>query len=174
MSGFSFFPTVCMKSKNTIEMKKRKIIKLLIIATVAAIIIGGSIGLYLFNMPHRDVQASKTDYQLSVTALVSEYLENTEAANQKYLAADGDSKILEVSGTVHKITEDFSGKKVILLKEENDKAGVSCTFNENSNIDSASLGTTIKVKGVINAGASYDPDMELYQNVVLNNCTLVK
>lgn len=154
-------------------MKRKKIIKLVVIVGLAAIIIGGSIGLYLFNMPHRDVQASKTDYQLTVTALVTEYLENTVAANQKYLAADGDSKILEITGTVYKISEDFSGKRVILLKEENSKAGVSCTLNENSNIDYASLGTIIKVKGVINAGTSYDPDMELYHNVVLNNCTLV-
>ena len=154
------------------KMKRRKLIKTGIIVAVAGIVIAGAIGFYLFNMPHRDVQSAKTDYQLTATALVAEYLENAAAANEKYLASDGDSKILEVTGTVHKITEDFSGKKVIILKGETDKAGVSCTFNGEVTAPS-SLGTTVKVKGVINAGASYDADMELYQDVVLNNCTLV-
>jgi hypothetical protein len=152
-------------------MTRKKLLKTVIIVAFSGIVIAGAIGLYLFNMPHRDVQSAKTDYQLTAASLVAEYLENPETANQKYLAADGDSKILEVSGTVHKITEDFSGKKVIILKGENDKAGVSCTFD--SEIIALSLGQNITVKGVINAGASYDADMELYQDVVLNNCTLV-
>jgi len=153
------------------KMKRKKLIRTGIIVAVAGIIIAGAIGFYMFNMPHRNVQSAKTDYQLTATALVAEYLENAGAANEKYLASDGDSKILEVTGTVHKISEDFSGKKVIILKGENDKAGVSCTFD--SEVTAPSLEATVTVKGVINAGASYDTDMELYQDVVLNNCTLV-
>ena len=152
-------------------MKRRKLIRTGIIVAFTGIVIAGLIGLYMFNMPHRDVQSTKTDYQLTVTSLVNEYLENAESANEKYLASDGDSKILEVSGTVTKISEDFSGKQVIILKNKNDKAGVSCTFNEKVNVPS--LGATATAKGVINAGASYDADMELYQDVVLSNCTLV-
>ncbi len=152
-------------------MKRRKIIRIGIITAVAGIIIAGATGFYLFNMPHRNVQSAKTDYQITAKALVAEYLENADAANEKYLASDGDSKILEVTGTIHKIAEDFSGKKVIILKGKNDKAGVSCTFS--GDVVALSPGATVTVKGVINAGASYDTDMELYQDVVLNNCTLV-
>ncbi|MBN2807675.1 MAG: hypothetical protein JXR22_13545 [Prolixibacteraceae bacterium] len=152
-------------------MKRSKIIRIGLIAVLAAIVLGGATGYYLFNMPHRDVHSAKTDYQLTASALVTEYLENADAANEKYLAANGDSKILEVTGVVHKITEDFAGNKVIILKNASDKAGVSCTFN--GEIGSLSLGASVTVKGVINAGASYDADMELYQDVVLNNCTLV-
>ncbi|MDA3818625.1 MAG: hypothetical protein PF486_14680 [Prolixibacteraceae bacterium] len=153
-------------------MKRKKLISAgIIVVVVAGIIITGAIGFYMFNMPHRNVQSAKTDYQLTATALVAEYLENAGAANEKYLASDGDSKIMEVTGTVNKISENYAGKKVIILKGENDKAGVSCTFNGEVNVPS--LGTTVTAKGEINAGASYDTDMELYQDVVLNNCTLV-
>lgn len=152
-------------------MKRSKIIRIGLVAVLAAIILGVATAYYLFNMPHRDVQSAQTDYQVAASVLVAEYLENADAANEKYLASDGDSKILEVSGTVHKITEDFSGNKVVILKEANDKAGVSCTFE--SNVSSLALGDVVTVKGVINAGASYDADMELYRDVVLNNCTLM-
>jgi hypothetical protein len=41
-------------------MKRRKIIRIGIITAVAGIVIAGAVGLYLFNMPHRDVQNGKS------------------------------------------------------------------------------------------------------------------
>ncbi|MFA9391330.1 MAG: hypothetical protein ACERKD_16095 [Prolixibacteraceae bacterium] len=152
-------------------MKRGKIIKSGIL--IAIVIIAGGIGLYLFNMPHRDVQSTDADFSVSSTEIVNEYLNNAGVANEKYLSSDGDSKILVISGTVHKITEDFSGKQVILLKELNDNAGVSCTFIDKIKEIEALPGKIIKVKGVIHAGASYDADMELFQDVVLSDCTII-
>ena len=150
-------------------MKRRKIIKAGILIAVAGIVIVGAAGLYMFNMPHRNVQKTDADYSLSSSQIVTEYLDNKELANKKYLAEDGDSKILKVAGVVSKISEDFNGQKVVLLKGANDKAGVSASFTKdtNPNADKLSVGQTVTLKGVIRSGASYDKDLDLYENVIL-------
>jgi hypothetical protein len=122
------------------------------------------------------VQAAKADYPLTTEQIVLEYLNDKDAANQKYLAADGDSKILEITGVVNKISEDFNGRKVVLLKGDEGKAGVSATFTPetNQNLAGMDVGQTITVKGVIRSGASYDEDLGLYENVILEKSDVVK
>lgn len=157
-------------------MKRKKVIRIIAIIGVSGILIGGGIGLYMFNMPQRDVQSAQTDYSLTSAQIVAEYLTDNEAANQKYLAADGDSKILEITGEVNKISENFNGQKVVLLKSGQEKAGVSATFFEetNDNLNGIIVGQTITVKGVIRSGASYDEDLELYEHVILEKSDIVK
>jgi hypothetical protein len=157
-------------------MKKNKIIKWIVVFTLTGIVVAGAIIYYLFNMPHRDVQNAKTDYSFSSSAIVNEYLNDAVYANQKYLDEEGDSKIFEVSGLVADISENFNGQKVILLKEEDDKAGVSCTISS-ENETSASvvkIQDRIKVKGVIRSGANYDADLDMYENVIMEKCKNVK
>ena len=157
-------------------MMKKKLFKIASITALAGLIIGGGAMLYMFNMPHRDIQSAKVDYALTSTQIVSEYLSDKDAANEKYLAADGDSKILEVTGIVSKISEDFNNQKVVLLKGNNDKAGVNAVFTAETNTNTSNLkvGETITVKGVIRSGASYDDDLELYENVILEKSDIVK
>ena len=156
-------------------MNRKKIFRIIAIIAIAGIIIVGGIGLYMFNMPHRNVQKSKTDYFLSSSQIVSEFLANKDEANEKYLAADGDSKILEITGMVKKISDDYNGQKVVLLKGDNDKAGVSATFTAETNKSTAKLksGQTVTIKGVIRSGAAYDEDLELYENVILEKSDIV-
>ncbi|MBN1987141.1 MAG: hypothetical protein JW761_12600 [Prolixibacteraceae bacterium] len=156
-------------------MKRKKIIKIGIITAVAGIVIAGAIGLYMFNMPHRDVLSAKADFSLTSSQIVTEYLADASAANEKYLAADGDSKVLEITGTVNKISDDFDGKKVVLLKDGSDKAGVSATFTPetNANAEKLQVGQSITIKGVIRSGAAYDSDLELYENVILEKSDIV-
>lgn len=156
-------------------MKKRKIIKAVIITVVIGIIGAGVIGYYMFNKPHRNVQNVDADYALSSSQVVTEYLTDKIAANEKYLSADGDSKILAVTGTVNKISDDFNGQKVVLLKNENDKAGVSCSFTKETNGSVAELkiGQTATIKSVIRSGASYDDDLEMFENVILEKSNLL-
>jgi len=161
--------------KKKIKMKKRKMFKIGIITAVAGVVIAGAVGLYMFNMPHRDVQSAKADYSLNSSEIVAEYLTDAKAANSKYLAADGDSKVLEITGTVSKISEDFDGEKVVLLKSDNDKAGVSATFTPETSENAAKLevGQQVTLKGVIRSGAAYDKDLELYENVILEKSDIV-
>ncbi|MEX2568273.1 MAG: hypothetical protein WD431_20170 [Cyclobacteriaceae bacterium] len=157
-------------------MKKKKIIKISLIVFVLGAIIAGSVAYYLYNKPHRDIQATKADYQVEASKLVEEYLSDPDKANKKYLGLGGESKVLEVSGTVASISEDFNNQKVVLLKSASDKAGVKCTFLESndSKVDDAMEGKEIIVKGVIRSGASYDEDFEMYEHVILEKCALIE
>lgn len=156
-------------------MKRKKIIKILLITFVIGILATGSVVYYLFHLPHRNVPASKADYSYNSVQIVSEYLANPIAANEKYLDEEGNSQILEISGIVAEITEDFNKQKVVLLKSASDKAGVSCTFTPetNASVSQIKIGKTITVKGVIRSGASYDKDLGMYENVIMEKCSIV-
>ncbi|PIQ48175.1 MAG: hypothetical protein COW03_11575 [Cytophagales bacterium CG12_big_fil_rev_8_21_14_0_65_40_12] len=153
--------------------KRTKII--LLIGIIGAIAASGAV-LYMFFMPHRDIQSTKTDYKLSADALVNEYLQNADAANDKYLDEGGKSKVIEVTGVIQSITEDFNRQKVILLKSADALAGVRSTFTEETNASAlkAQIGETVTIKGVIRAGAAYDEDLGLYENVILEKADIIK
>ena len=157
-------------------MKRRKILRWLAFTAVGGVLLVAGMAIYLYNMPHRDVQASKTDYSLTGTEIVNEYLSDPGAANQKYLAADGNSKILEITGEVARISEDFNGQKVVLLKSDGDKAGVSATFTEGTgrNLEGIQQGQEVTVKGVIRSGAFYDEDLAMYVNVVIEKSDIIR
>lgn len=155
-------------------MKKKKWLKRLIIVFIGGLVVAGGIIYYLFNMPHRDVTSSHTDYKVRAKDLVSEYLTNPQKADKKYLDEEGDSKILEVSGIVKEISEDFNKQKVFLLEGEKNKAGVSCTFTKETNSQTANIkiGDHINIKGVIRSGATYDADLEMYENVIIEKSSI--
>jgi len=154
---------------------KKKILKIALLLLAGGILIVGGIGFYMFHKQARDVQQTKTDFRYTASQIVEEYLTDVEKANDKYLTEDGNSKVLEVSGTVAKISEDFNKQKVILLKTDTDKAGVSCTFTSetNSKTSTIQVGDRITIKGVIRSGASYDEDLEMYENVILEKSDIV-
>ena len=157
-------------------MNRKKIFKWIAILAVVGLIAGGSITLYMFNMPHRDVQSSKVDYSLQASELVNEFLSDTHAANAKYLDDEGESKIVQVSGIVSEISRDMNNQVVLLLKAENDKAGVSATFMETTNehAEKLSVGSKVVIKGVIRSGANYDEDLEFYEDVIIEKSDIVQ
>jgi len=95
---------------------KKKVFKVILVIIGAAILIGGGVGYYMFNKPARDVQNTKTDFSYNASEIVNEYLTDAQKANAKYLDEAGNSKVLEISGTVAEISEDFNKQTVILLK----------------------------------------------------------
>jgi len=156
-------------------MNKKRILKISLIVIGIALLIGGSVAYYMFNMPHRNVQKAKTDYTLKSSDIVNEYLSNAALANEKYLDSEGDSKIIEVTGTIYEISEDFINNKVLILKSVSDKAGVSCTFSTetNSNTSNLKIGDEVTIKGVIRSGASFDSDLDMYEDVIMEKCDVV-
>ena len=154
---------------------KKKILKIALILIGVGILIGGSVGYYMFNKPARDVQNTKTDFSYNASEIVNEYLTDAQMANDKYLAENGESKVLEITGIASEISEDFNNQKVILLKAEGDKAGVSCTFTPetNTNTQNIKIGDKITIKGVIRSGASFDEDLEMYENVIIEKSDIV-
>lgn len=153
---------------------KRSKIKIIILGLTITIVCISVIGFYLWNMPHIDVQNEEVDYKLNSSELVDEYLTNEKVANQKYLGDDGNSKILLVNGIVSEISEDMNHQSIVLLKSQTDKAGVKCVFlpETKNHTKSLVLGSSVTVKGIIRVGASYDPDLEIYENVLLEKCDL--
>ncbi len=156
-------------------MKKKKFFKIALIVIGVGILIGGSVGYYMFNKPARDVQNTKTDFSYNASEIVNEYLTDVQKANDKYLDEAGNSKVLEISGIVANISEDFNNQKVILLKAETDKSGVSCTFTQetNSSTLNVKIGDQITIKGVIRSGASFDEDLEMYENVIIEKSNII-
>lgn len=149
--------------------------KKILITLSVGILIAVAVALYMFNKPARDVQATETDFSYKASEIVNEYLTDTKKANNKYLDEEGNSKILEITGTVSQISENFNHQKVILLQSDTDKAGVSATFtNEtNSHTENIKVGDKITIKGVIRSGARYDEDLEMYENVIIDKSDIV-
>ncbi|NOR27425.1 MAG: hypothetical protein GQ540_02735 [Lutibacter sp.] len=155
---------------------KKRILKWGLILLVSGIIIGGAVIYFMFNQPHRNIQAATVDYKLEASALVKEFLTDATKANNKYLDEEGESKIIAISGTVASISEDLNNQKVLFLKTETDKAGVSCTFTTetNMNTENFKVGDQASIKGVIRSGAGYDEDLELYEDVILEKCNIIQ
>ena len=154
---------------------KSKIFKTTLLLLGIGITIAILTGIYMFNMPHRNIKTTNTDYQLKTSEIVNEYLQNPTSANEKYLDEEGESKILEITGKITSISTDFNNQIVILLKDNDSKAGVTCTFSDESKIIAQKLKQyqIVVVKGVIRSGASYDEDLEMYENVILEKCSLI-
>jgi len=150
-------------------MKNKKTLKKILIAGGLVAIIGVGIVLYIIFKPHRDVQSTPADFNLTASEIVIESLENPDETNNKYLTEDGDSKIMAITGNVQSVNEDSEGNMVVLLKNEEDKAGVECTFTKktNSHAKSVKVGELVTIKGVYRVAASYDEDFEEYGNVIV-------
>ncbi len=132
---------------------------------------------YLWFMPHRDVQATKTFAIVNASTLVNEFLSDKEKANAKYLDSDeGESKVLIITGKIAKIYKDQLGQQVVLLKNDIDKMGVSCTFTVKTNqqVSYLKIGDAVKIKGVIRSGAEYDDDLDLLENVIVEKSAIIK
>lgn len=154
---------------------KKKIFKIVLILIGVGVLVGGGVGYYMFNKPARDVQNTETDFSYKASQIVNEYLTDAKKANAKYLAENGESKVLEITGIVAKISEDFNNQKVILLKADGEKAGVSCTFTADTNANTLNIqiGDQVIIKGVIRSGASFDEDLDMYENVIIEKSDIV-
>ncbi len=153
-----------------------KFIKWGLILLACGVVLGVSAYTIIMFTPHRDVQATPTDFKISAKTLVHETLDDAIASNAKYLEEDGNSKIIEVTGTVAAVNEDMNKQKTILLKEEGEGAGVNCTFtlNTNAKVEEVHVGDKVTIKGLFKSGAEFDEDMEEYLDVNLSKCDIIK
>ena len=164
-----------MKMLNQNTTMKKSLVKKLLITGAVAILIGIGYVVYLLNMPHRDVQSVKAFVEIESRLLVQEFLNDSDAANAKYLAEDGESKVIIVKGPIDAIFEDQKNQKVIVLKDKEEKVGVSSTFmpETNANVQGLQIGEYIKIKGVIRSGAEIDKDLELYEDVIIEKSDII-
>jgi hypothetical protein len=156
-------------------MRGKKIIKASVILLAVVVLTAAGISIYLYNKPHRNVLAAPVDFKLTSADLVAQYLTNPDEANRKYLRDNGKSGIMAVTGKVHAIARDMNNQRVVLLKDKGEKAGVSCTFTPATShqAEDIQVGQSITVKGVIRSGARYDEDFGLYEDVILEKCSVL-
>lgn len=82
--------------------------KILLFLGLAALI-GGFIGYRMWNKPHQNMAAAKTDVTIDAVALFGEFEANEAAANGKYL-----DKIIALSGIVKNVATE--GSTVVYLE----------------------------------------------------------
>jgi len=156
------------------KSKKKKIIKIIAGVVILGIVTAVIIVVSIFMTPHRDVKNTATDFKVNAKVLVDEYIADASSANQKYLSDDGDSKIFEVTGRVDQMFKNQKNQDVILLKPAEDELGVQCTFITGESIDGIAVDNTITIKGKIEQGASYDEDLEIGEDVIIGEGSLIK
>ena len=97
-------------------------------------------GFYLYNKPRTGVENKQADITISAADLYKQYNDNETAANQKFL-----NKIISVTGTADEVNQTDS-TYTILLKNEADMGGVSCSLFDNK-AAAIAKGKTVTVKG---------------------------
>jgi hypothetical protein len=143
----------------------------LLYAVALITLISVSVGLYLFYMPHRDIQSEKPKYTLEAGSLVNEFLMNQSAGNEKYL-----DQVIVVTGRVRGKETDQNNQIVLFLKEDDGEAGVRCTFLPGAEVRAAGIqiGERISVKGVVRLGASIDRDFDIVEHAIMEKCDIVQ
>ena len=97
--------------------------KKILLFLLAAGLIGGAYGYYLWNKPHEDMGTAKAAATLSAAQLLSEYTADETAANGKYLG-----QTIAISGQVKEATDE-GGVVKVMLEAGDENFGVYCTFD---------------------------------------------
>jgi hypothetical protein len=122
---------------------------------------GGIYGYYLWNKPHKDVQAAKTDVAIAADQLYKAYVADEAAANALYL-----DKTIAVTGVVRSSEKNADGTaKIVLETGDPDGFGVSCELDpltKHARTD-FQAGETVTLKGLC---AGFNLDVQLARCVL--------
>ena len=129
---------------------------LIVLALLAAG--GAATGYYLWNKPHRNVDAAQADFSVEATDLFAQYASDETGANPKYL-----DKIITVCGIVDDVTNEAGSVKVQLIGG-GELGGVSCEMQAGSTLVPPK-GSRVCVKGICTG---------YLMDVVLSRCVEVK
>lgn len=130
----------------------------LLILFVTGMIIGVAVLLYTFRKADISVESKKADAEIDAVALLDAFETDESKANELYLG-----KVISVTGKVESVSQDSIGISVY-LKEEDDIAGVLCTFDKTSDVSAIETGSIAEIKGICTG---------YLMDVVLNRCALV-
>ena len=119
-------------------------IKKIAILVVILAVIGGGVGYYMYNKPHKDVVAATPAYTLSSSELLTDFENNEAQANEKYL-----DQVVQVTGEIRSIKKDPESPS-LTLETDSPISGVICQL-EAGDVDKISglnPGQTLTVKGI--------------------------
>lgn len=130
--------------------------KILILIIIIVPLVGGFLGLYLFNKKVAGLENVKADYTIAATNLYDAFETQEQEAIVKYL-----DKILLVEGRVEKLQVGKEYSSIILKADNALAGGINCSFNHE--IKGVSKGEMISIKGKCQG---------YLMDVVLNNCII--
>jgi hypothetical protein len=140
----------------------RPVIRNILIFIIILGVIGGLIGLYLYNKKSPDLSKVKADYTLQVSEIVNEFNQDENAASAKYI-----DKVVEVTGPASTIEVAGDSTMNVTISDKDQMSGVICTFHDIANPASIEnkKGEIITVRGVCSG---------MLMDVLLNDCVIVK
>ncbi len=129
-------------------------IKKLLLFLLVAGIVGAGVGYYLWNKPHEDIAAAKTDVAIDATQLFQEFNADETAATAKYL-----DKMIAVNGKVRSAETDAEGATKVIFETGNDFT-VTCELDKFAQHPRTTFtpGESVTLKGLC-SGFNFDVQM---------------
>lgn len=134
------------------QNNRKRTVGIVLLIVGVTIAIGVGVVSYMWNKPHRDVQAEEASVELSAQALVEAYTKDQQQANTLYI-----DKVVAIKGIITEVDENH------LTLEP----GVYCTMQEGFNGAGLTAGHKVLVKGRV---VSFD---ELFGEVRIDNAAIV-
>lgn len=119
--------------------------KKLLYLVLAAVVIGGAVGYYLWNKPHENMASAKAEATTDAAAIFAEFEKDEASANTKYLG-----KTVAVTGKVKEASTGADGTTKVNLEAGPEASfGVACTLDPLSKHARTTFaaGETITLKG---------------------------
>lgn len=136
-------------------------LRILILLVLVGGVVGGGIGLYLYNKPHQDLSATEAYANLGAADLFAAFEADEAGANSTYL-----DKLVSVQGRLAEISETQDGGLIYMLRGEADMFGVNCAFlADQLPAETPAIGTEVRIKGLV---------IGMDMDVNLSRCVLVK
>jgi len=142
--------------------KAKKIILVLVVLVAAALVTG----YLMWNKPHTNVQSAEAVYA-DASALYTAFVTDSAAANSKYI-----DKVLEVNGTVQKVSKNQEQQTVLSLQTATEGAYINCTMEQKGVM--VKEGNRVKIKGICSGLGQGDADLGIWGDVYLIRCYTVE
>ena len=123
----------------------KKIVYIISIIAFLAILTALFMFIKIYNKPHTDVNASASDYIVTIENIANDFNQNEEQANQKYL-----DKIIQIEGIIRNV-DILDGHGTITLTDSKDSTKtVVCNMavSENMKMITLQQGQKITIKGI--------------------------
>lgn len=135
--------------------------KKILLVFAGFVIIGGAIGMYLYNKPHQSMQKMKVSKETSSLEITSAYQKDEANADREFLG-----KIISITGTVQNIEQ--NDPITIVMKGTDLMSTVRCQLDhltEHPGLDNLKSNDAITVKGICTG---------YLMDVVLERCIIIK
>lgn len=120
-------------------------------------------GWRLYNKPHRNIAKEKADFIVEAAGFYQEFEQDQDLAHDRY-----DNRVIEINGTLQKISRTADGKAMLLL---GDSGGyINCEMHEDYDALQGKVkdGQPVSLKGLY---IGYD---DLLGEVQLKECQLIE